>query len=160
MGGETCGDVMKRLRSAANQEALALRPPLQLDLAPHPLPFYYLSVSCPKCGEPMEHTAGCVPTPTRITAMFYCEPCHHTWQFIGGLVAAFTTAAVPKPKPKADEIQCGTEQGYQLHRRRRKRGEPGGESCDPCKAAHRMYENDRVERQPQRKARYERQQAS
>lgn len=146
MEADTIGDVMKGLRHVAYQESLALRPPPCLDLIPPPRPVYALEVTCPKCGDPMEFTAGCIPTPSRITAMFFCGPCRCSWQFIGGLVAAFASSGVPKPRTDVDEIECGTEPGYQLHRRRRKRGEPGGESCDECKAAHRKHENSRVGR--------------
>lgn len=155
----TCGDVMRTARAMAYAESCALRPPVTSE-PPPPDPSFKFTVTCPKCGGPVAYTAGCKPEPARITAMFFCAPCGHAWQFVAGLIPAFTSAGVPKPRAPVDEIQCGTEQGYQLHRRRRKRGEPGGESCDACKAAHRQYENARGERQPTRKARYENQQAS
>lgn len=143
-GDRTVGDVMHELRVMAYLESCALRN--GLDIPPDVSPCVksvVMPISCPTCGSCMEFVTNSAPATMRVTAMFLCPKCHVHWQFIGGLERAFREPTPTVPQRKAEDIECGTEPGYQLHRRRRKAGLPGGVSCDECKLAHRIYERSR-----------------
>lgn len=139
------GDMMKEARMMAYLESCGLRSGLVIPPEPETacVSAVLMGITCPTCGSCMEFLTNSAPAKTRVTAMFLCPQCHVHWQFIGGLELAFREPTPGVVRRKAEDIVCGTEEGYQLHRRRRKAGLPGGESCDDCKAAHRVCEAGR-----------------
>lgn len=128
---ETIGDVMREARVMAYLESCALRSGLEIPPVVEPcVKSVVMPISCPTCGSCMEFVTNSAPAKMRVTAMFLCATCEHSWQFVGGLQSAFTTQGVPKPRTKVEDIRCGTESGYRLHLRL------GQDTCDLCRQAH------------------------
>jgi hypothetical protein len=96
---------------------------------------YMVDVSCPRCGDPVEHvTAGATgPVVTLATrTVCRCARCRVEWLLVLELAPADREHTGGNGGNPAME-PCGTNAAYARHV---KRGEP---ACQPCRDAHRIY---------------------
>lgn len=77
-------------------------------------------ITCPYCGGPLELQQQLQSLPSRAVDTVTCarRDCRREWAYVRELALIRRNNG------------CGTDNGYQAHRRS---GEP---PCDPCKAAH------------------------
>ena len=100
-------------------------------------------LNCEKCGGDLRTVVvGRIIAGREGNTMFECTECRSPYLVTVTLRPAFADLTTDLPNHRKVAV-CGTEAGYEKHRR-----EGGRVTCEPCKAAHREGNARRAQRRP------------
>ena len=100
-------------------------------------------LECEKCGGELRTVVvGRIIAGREGNTMFECAECRSPYLVTVSLRPAFADLTTDLPNNRKVAV-CGTEAGYEKHRR-----ETGKVECEPCKAAHRKGNARRAQRRP------------
>jgi endogenous inhibitor of DNA gyrase (YacG/DUF329 family) len=97
---------------------------------------YTVDVTCPRCGDPVDHVTNSTTGPVVTLAartIVSCPRCRTGWLLVLELAPVDRNAPTHDPRTRAE---CGTNAAYAGHISR------GETTCQPCRDAHRIYVAD------------------